>query len=172
MLVTESTRGDRVTIAPADGSTPPKPIPESALEQRSGVFSPDGRWMAFSEHGEGRDDVFIRSLSGAGGRRLVSAGGGTEPRWTKGGREIVYLSRTGMMAVPVDPTTGAVGAPSTLFRTTDLMGDRAGRTHSYDVTPSGDRFLVVKRVERPATQPLVIVLNWRPTLAQSARTTK
>jgi serine/threonine-protein kinase len=171
MLVTESSRGDQLTIATIDGSSPSRPTAETGREQRGGVFSPDGRWIAFSEHGGGRADIYIRSVSGVGGRRLVSTGGGTEPRWTKSGREIVYLSRTEMMSVSVDPSTGAVGNPTTLFRITDLKRDPDGRTHSYDVTPDGSRFLVVKRVERPNTQPLVVVLNWRPDLGRPAGST-
>jgi serine/threonine-protein kinase len=168
MLVTESSRGDQLTIASVDGSSPSTPALETGREQRAGVFSPDGRWIAFSEHGEGRADIYLRSVGGVGGRRLVSTGGGTEPRWTKGGREIVYLSRTEMMSVSVDPLTGAVGNPTSLFRITDIGRDPDGRTHSYDVTPDGTRFLVVKRVERSNTLPLVVVLNWRPDFGRSA----
>jgi Tol biopolymer transport system component len=168
MLVTESSRGDQLAIASIDGGSPSTPAPETGREQRAGVFSPDGRWIVFSEHGEGRADIYIRSVSGVGGRRLVSTGGGTEPRWTRGGREIVYLSRTEMMSVSVDPSTGAVGNPTRLFRISDIGRDPDGRTHSYDVTPDGARFLVVKRVESPNTLPLVVVLNWRPDLGRSA----
>jgi Tol biopolymer transport system component len=173
MLVTEATHGDHLTVAPVDGSGPAKPMGESSLEQRAATFSPDGRWVAFTEYGEGRSDVYIRSVSGVGGRRLVSAGGGSQPRWTKGGREIVYLSRSDMMNVSVDPSTGAVGAPTTLFRSTDVARPNAdGRTLIYDVTAGGDRFLLVKRVERLASQPLVVVLNWRPNLGRPAQGTK
>jgi eukaryotic-like serine/threonine-protein kinase len=162
MLLTESTTGDRVMIATVDGSGPLRPVAETSLEQRLGMFSPDGRWIAYSEHDDGRGDIYIRSVSGAGGRRLVSAGGGMQPRWTKGGREIVYLTGTALMSVNVDPETGTVGSPATLFRITDLDRDRDGRVHSYDVTPDGQRFLVVKHMPRRAVQPLGVVLNWRP----------
>ena len=149
-------------------STGGQPTAAGTLQQRLGVFSPDGRWIAYSEHGNARADIYIRSASGAGGRTLVSAAGGVQPRWTKGGREIVYLSGTAMMSVTVDLVTGAAGAPVMLFRVADTFYDSDGRTHSYDVTPSGDRFLFAKRVERPAAQPLVVVLNWRPNMGQPA----
>lgn len=73
-----------------------------------------------------------------------------------------------MKSASVDPATGDVGAPQTLFRITDLNAALDPRTHSYDVTPDGARFLVLKRVERPAAQPLVVVLNWRPDLGRPA----
>jgi hypothetical protein len=73
-----------------------------------------------------------------------------------------------MMSAPVDRATGTVGAPVPLFSAADLLFDPDGRTHSYDVASDGDRFLVLKRVERPGAQPLVVVLNWRPELGQRA----
>jgi len=75
---------------------------------------------------------------------------------------------TSMMSVAVDPSTGEVSAPVPLFRVTDLERRPDGRTHSYDVTADGERFLVVKRVERAATQPLAVVMHWRPDLGQPA----
>ncbi len=172
MLVTETSQGDRLMTGAADGSGPLKPVAEGGLEQRLGVFSPDGRWIAYSEHGTARAEVYLRSVSGTGGRRLVSAAGGIQPRWTKGGRELVYLSGTAMMSAAVDPATGTVGVTAMLFRVADLSYDPDGRTHSYDVTPGGDRFLVLKRVERPGAQPLVVVLNWRPDMGQGSRRDK
>ena len=162
LLYTETSSNDRMMIAPLDGKGSPAPVAESTLEQRVGVFSPDGRWIAYSERGEVRSEIYMRSVSGAGGRRLVSSNGGTEARWTKGGREIVYLSGPAMMSVSVDPITGAVGDPVRLFGVSDLAHDLSwGETLSFDVTASGDRFLVARRVERPDAQPLVVVLNWR-----------
>jgi hypothetical protein len=67
-----------------------------------------------------------------------------------------------MMSVAVDPLNGTVGSPVRLFSVNDVHVHPDGRTHSYDVTPDGNRFLFMRRVERPGAQPLVVVLNWRP----------
>ncbi|MGH7561732.1 MAG: hypothetical protein ACRENB_12015 [Gemmatimonadales bacterium] len=109
--------------------------------------------------GETRTGIYLQSVSGRGVRSLISTTGGTEPRWTRGGREIVFLSGTSMMSVSVNLLTGEVGVPVKLFETADLVRDIEGRTHSYDVTADGKRFLVLRRVERPAAQPLVVVLK-------------
>jgi Tol biopolymer transport system component len=170
ILATEIVAGSRVVVGTTDGSSPAQPWPKTDLAQGMASFSPDGRWIAFAENGGARTDVYLRSVSGAGGRRLVSADGGSQPRWTKGGREIVYLTGTSMMSAAVDPSTGNVGAPVELFRITDLDRDRDGNTFSYDVSADGQRFLVVKPVARAATQPLVVVLNWRPDMG--SRVTK
>jgi Tol biopolymer transport system component len=164
MLVTETFDGQRVLLASTADTIASRPLSETGSRQRLAVFSPDGRWIAFAQTDGGRSDVYIRSASGTGGRRLVSAGGGYQPRWTKGGREIVYLTGAAMMSVAVDPATGDVGMPTQLFRSGDVEHRLDDLVHSYDVTADGQRFLVIKPVARPATQPLVVTLNWRPNL--------
>src|SRR5204863_3817851 len=44
MLFAESSHGQRLMIAPVDGSGPSKAVVDGNLEQRSGDFSPNGRW--------------------------------------------------------------------------------------------------------------------------------
>ena len=166
LVFTESADKYQLMVARVDGGSQPKQLIAGTLEQqRLGAFSPDGRWIAYAEARDARAEVYIRSLSGTGERHVVSSGGGTEPRWTKGGRELVFVSAGTMMSASVNPVTGAIGVPEKLFPTRDLARNK-GVTYSYDVTPSGDRFLVVKRIERPGAQPLVVVLNWRPDLGK------
>jgi serine/threonine-protein kinase len=169
MLMMENPGRDRMMLVPLDSAGgPPRPLASSTLDQRLAVFSPDGRWIAYTEHGPGQADIYLRSVNGDGGRRLLSVGGGSEPRWTRGGREIVYLGPGSMISVAINPATGEAGTPAALFSTTDLEVDPWGRLHSYDVTPDGGRFLVAKTVPRPAALPLVVVLNWRPELGRPA----
>jgi hypothetical protein len=103
---------------------------------------------------------------------MVSAKGGNEPRWTRGGREIVYMGETAMMSVAIDPVTGAAGLPVPLFRITDVARDNAGRRHNYDVTGDGERFLLAKKVERPGAQPLSIIVGWKPDLSRRGETSR
>jgi hypothetical protein len=65
-----------------------------------------------------------------------------------------------MMAAPIAPATGEVGSPSVLFQVPSLIRLGGSRTHSYDVTPDGSRFLIVKPVDRAGVQPTVVALNW------------
>ncbi len=169
VALTEDTHTDRILIAPLDGSAPPKLLGEVGVSQRLAVFSPDGRWIAYEQETSGRNNVYLRSASGAGGPRPVSGDGGTEPRWTRGGREIVYRRGELMMAAPVAPATGEVGSPTVLFRVPSLIRLGGSRTHSYDVTPDGSRFLIVKPVERAGVQPTVVVLNWFSELQRKVR---
>jgi eukaryotic-like serine/threonine-protein kinase len=163
MLVTEYSDAFRVLIAAIGDGAPPRRLIEAGLA-RLAVFSPDGRWIAYSEHDGPRPEIYVRSADGSGARRLVSTGGGVQPRWTKGGREIVYLSGGSLMSATVDPASGEIGEPKALFGINDLDIDPYGRRHSYDVSPDGERFLVLRRVALPNALPLEVVVNWRPGL--------
>jgi eukaryotic-like serine/threonine-protein kinase len=138
-----------------------RPVETGAVEQRTADISPDGRWIAWGEmNPAGTFDVFVRALDGSGGRRQVSAEGGDQPRFTKGGRELVYRKGSALYAVPFEPTSGEAGTPVLLFRVADAGRTSQGRTVGYDVTPDGSRFLLVAPIERLGATPNVVVLNW------------
>jgi len=120
--------------------------------------APNGRWLAYKSNESGRWEIYVSPYPDvADSRRQVSADGGDDPRWTRGGRELVYRSGQRMMSVTVDAATGELGAPTELFRgayTTSTFGS------NYDVTPDGERFLMLRRA--PGTEPrqVVVVTNW------------
>ena len=83
------------------------------------AVSPDGRWIAASRWTEGRHDLVI--LDGNGGpAHEVTRDHALDlaPAWTADGRHLVWSSdRTGIpniLAVEVDPRTGAPGIPRLL----------------------------------------------------------
>ena len=120
-------------------------------------LSPDDRWIAYSTSpAEGRKlEVFLVATAG-GARRQLSVNGGRGPRWTRGGREIVYLTGDdSIMSVSVDPSTGSAQLPRFVLR-----DHRLAETRSFDVSADGERFLMVLPVPRPDAQPLTVVLNW------------
>ena len=156
----EAAARERLLFAPVAGgaSTPFDPRESS---QRAADFSPDGRWVVYDEVGANlRSEVYVRAIDGQGGRRQVSSDGGDQPRWTRGGREIVYRKGDAMLAASFDPATREVGVPTLLFAKKDAGRLGGGRTVGYDVTPDGSRFLLVTPVERETAQPTVVVINW------------
>ncbi|MEO5567600.1 MAG: hypothetical protein ABIR92_03865, partial [Gemmatimonadaceae bacterium] len=128
--------------------------------QRNAAFSPGGRWVSYDEFSaSGQSEIFVRSVNG-GVRRQVSADGGSQSRWTRGGRELVYRRGDAVIAVSFDPASGEVGAPVLLFSKRDAGRSGGGRTTGYDVSADGSRFVLVTPLERPGAQPTVVVLNW------------
>ena len=155
----ETLNSDRLMTAPF-GSGDPIAVGPSETSQRNAAFSPDERWMAYEEFSaSGQSEVFVRSV-GAGGRRQVSANGGSQSRWTRGGRELIYRKGDAIIAVAFNPATGEAGTPVTLFSKADAGRLANSRTVGYDVSADGSRFLLITPIERLDAQPTVVVVNW------------
>ncbi len=156
----ETDDSDRLMFAPIAGGDR-TPLGGSGAAQLNGAFSPDGRWLAYEEFSaSGTPEVYVRALDGRGGRRQVSADGGSQPSWTRGGREVVYRKGDAVFAASFQPATGEIGMPTFLFRKPDAGRLGQNRTRGYDVTPDGSQFLLVVPIERPDALPTVVVLNW------------
>jgi len=125
------------------------------------TLSPDGRWMAYDSDESGRVEVYAQSFPDPSVRRWkVSPANGSEPMWTRGGRELVYRKGDSVMAVSVDLQQGRSGPPVALFggRYPDSPGWT--RPRSYDVSPDGERFLLIKLPPEQARPRINVVLNW------------
>jgi eukaryotic-like serine/threonine-protein kinase len=145
---------------PARKGSPPEPHLQTAGNEgtRGAALSPDGRWLAYTFDGTGKDEVYVGAYPDLSEPRRISSRGGSDPVWAKSGRELYYLEGRNMMAVPVPVQTTPV------FRVgpaTKLFESHAGGVFpnvSYDVAADG-RFLMIKG----GTPSLVVqvVLNWR-----------
>ena len=99
----------------------------------------------------------------------MSAGGGSQPRWSgpgKGPFELFYISADSRL-VRVSVTTAAngqdvsIGQPVPLFSMPLTGAVHGGTSFEYDVSADGLRFLVDAFVEWPNT-PISLILNRRP----------
>ena len=140
----------------------PLPFSQTGFNERDGRFSPNTRWVAYTSNQSGQDQVYIRSIS-ASGIWQISRDGGREPRWRRDGKELFFLSPEGkMMAVTLEETANAIqaGLPAELFdaRRPFLEGVGDNSRNNYDVTPDGQRFLIVQA--GAASDPIHVVLNW------------
>ncbi len=122
----------------------------SDRRENEAVYSPDGRWVAYSSGESGTSEVYVRAER-AEGKWQISSQGGAQPRWSRDGSELYYRSPNGLMAVEVD--TGEsfrAGRPEFLFE--GPLGDMSGVQlpgyifPDYDVGPDG-RFVVFQRRE-------------------------
>jgi serine/threonine-protein kinase len=169
IVYVENNNSDRLYIAELGTNAKPRALTATGTAERSAAFSPNGRWIAYEELAHGQPDIYIIAADGTGRREQVSVEGGEQPRWTKGGKEIVYRRGSAVMAVPVDSSTGDAGKPVELFRKgqPDRLG--GGRTMAYDVSADGNRFLLVLPQQRVGSQPTVVVLNWFEELGRQTR---
>ena len=129
-----------MTRAQGAGKEPQrKPFVRTPADENFARFSPDGRWVVYSSNQSGRYEVYVRpfpaSDPGPGGM-LISTGGGIEPTWPSGGKEIFYVGADNMlMAVDVKAgVTLEAGVPRPLFRTAPA------RVIRYDAGPADSGF--------------------------------
>jgi hypothetical protein len=99
----------------------------------------------------------------------ISTEGGTEPVWNPKGRELFYRSGDKIMAVAADmtdPRSWAPGNPRMLFQGAYVPA--TGPVTNYDVSPNGQRFLMIKPTEQAQAAPtqINVVLNWTEELKQ------
>ena len=139
----------------------------SRFQETYPEFSPDGRWIAYTSNESGRDEVYVQAFPGPGGRVQISSEGGTEPVWSRSGKEIFYRQHDQVWATDVQIGSRlTAGKPRLLF-------ERAGfgwgfPVRSWDISPDGRRFLMVRLDERKP-QPvneITLVQNWFDELAR------
>jgi hypothetical protein len=107
-------------------------------------------------------EVYADRFPGLGAKRLVSATGGSWPRWSRDGSEMFYVSSDNrLMAAAVRATrdTLEIGAPHPLFTVRPRPPARLD-AYPYDVSPDGRRFVVNTVVEDPASAAITLVFNW------------
>jgi Tol biopolymer transport system component len=159
-----ATRGD-IKVLPLTGERRPFTFLASPFDEDSAMMSPDSRWVAYVSDETGRKEVFVATFPEPTRRHRISTEGGTQPRWSRDGRELFFItqSRT-IMATPFDSLSPDLpaGPARRLF---DVMMHRqfsSNVPYRYDVAPDG-RFLMVVRSseEVPA---LILVMNWQAML--------
>ncbi len=144
-----------IWVVKADGSAPPFPYLATPAIEKSGVVSPDDRWIAYDSNASGQFEVFVNSFPKASASPvIVSAAGGRNPRWGPDGRELFYWKDKRLIAVSLDLKS----RPQARNYTTVLETNYAGADNAnYDVSPDGKRFVIVTGRERP--QRLIVAIN-------------
>ena len=144
-----------------------QPVIQTAQSEQNGVISPDGRWLAYDSNDSGPSQIFVRPFPNANeGKTQVSTGGGSQPLWSRNGRELFYLAADGaIMSVSVEPgRKWTPGMPTKVIEKPYFGGVGNSSPRTYDVSPDGQRFLMLKQVATPdqsaAPARIVVVQNW------------
>ncbi|MEO5741464.1 MAG: hypothetical protein ABIS29_12810, partial [Vicinamibacterales bacterium] len=160
---------------PSTMSSQVEPIVDTAFDALNAEISPDGRYIAYQSNESGRHEVYVRPFPAENkGQWQVSSGGGTRPAWARNGRELFYLDQANKLTtVPVERSaaTFALGIPALVLNTAYAGSiDFASRT--YDVSPDGLRFLMIKDnvSGAPKLPGIIVVLNWFTELQQRVPT--
>ena len=160
--------GSDIYILRLDGKSNPQVFSRTKFSEGSPKFAPNGKWLAYSSNESSQPEVYVVEYPGPGKRITISTNGGTDPVWRQDGRQLYY--RLGDLMMVVDVSYGGsldVSKPRVLWRGNYLAGagsscGMAGPTSSnYDVTPDGDRFLMIADASPAAEcERLRMVSNW------------
>jgi serine/threonine protein kinase len=158
-----------VWILPRFGDRKPFPFIQSEFIDAGGVFSPDGRWIAYTTTEGSQSNVFVQPFPGAGRRYQVSRDGGSHPSWRADGKELYYVSADDMLMAVSIATSDSLqaGVPVPLFRFDGgLPAVSSGLVTltTYAATKDGKRFLVSSQAQESFARPLSVILNWPATI--------
>jgi len=138
-----------------------RPLLADPFVERDARFSPDGRLVAYVSHETTPSEIAIQTLDDRPKREVVSVGGGTQPVWTRDGRELLFVDPQGVLRKvgvrrgpdgrPIPGRPEHVGAP--------LIGEGHYGTQ-YDVSPNG-RLYLLDRQRGEAPREIGIVLGWQ-----------
>jgi Tol biopolymer transport system component len=145
----------------------PEQFLKSASVDVAPSFSPDGRWLAYDSDESGKDEVYVREFppptSGQGGKWQVSNDGGTRPRWSRTGHELMYQSADQIMAASYT-VKGDTFVPDKPRVWIAKLGAPPSAGSPWDLSPDGKRVAVVTPEGTPEApkqeHEIVMLLNF------------
>ncbi|MBI3451083.1 MAG: serine/threonine-protein kinase [Acidobacteria bacterium] len=156
VLLTSGTLETKLDILKLDMSSgaTPQPLIRTPFDEYGAVFSPDGRWIAYTSEESGRAEIYLQSYPSPATRLQVTSQGGSYPRWRADGGEVFFVTNTSHeSAIEIRQAASGpeAGKAVDLF---ELRGD------SCAPAPDGKRFLCDIRKEDPWMTPMTFVVNW------------
>jgi eukaryotic-like serine/threonine-protein kinase len=159
----KKTKATDVWALPLFGDRKPFPVVQTPGVDYYGMFSADGKWVAYVSDESGRAEMYVVPFPGPGGKWQISTGGGAIPFWPPG-HELFYLTADSRMVgveYTVDGTNFKVGKSRMLFG-----GRSLASSPGLDINAVDKRWLVAMTVAEPNISPLILVTNWTKLLKQ------
>ncbi len=144
-----------------EGEFSSQPLLDSEFAEQSAAISPSGHFIAYQSNESGQSEIYVRPFPDVDdGKWQISSDGGIGPVWAPGGQELFYRNGDAMMVVDIktEPAFTA-GSPVVLFTGRYTIW---GGFVNYDISPDGQRFLMIKEVDEEEGQQdqINVVLNW------------
>jgi len=148
--------GDVMTLS-VDAGGELEPLLQTSAVDWGLTFSPDGRFIAYTSDASGRYEVYVQPYPPTGSKFQVSIDGGEEPQWSPRGDELYYRNGNEWMhaSITTEPEL-EIGRPQLLFRGNYLNVPGP----SYDVSPDGERFLLLEPPHQEPPTELHLIVNW------------
>lgn len=165
-LLATLTRGDRdqgIAAVRLDAPYEQEMLLDGRGAELQPALAPDGRWLAYQSDESGRFEVYVRPYPDVHRRRWqVSTSGGTSPRWTRDGRELLYHHDGAILRATIQTTPAfRAGTPA---RVVPVGLERDDRGPRFELSPDGQRFLVLRPAEGAGAEHgaahFTIVRHW------------
>jgi serine/threonine protein kinase len=161
--------GDVLGIRPGI-DTAAVPLVATKFEEGGPALSPDGKWLAYVSAETGQHEVYVAPFPNTTAAKwAVSTRGGTEPLWSRNGKELFYRdSSSNLVAVEVKTNPAfSLGRSAGLFSAAEFRAHPLAP--QYDVSPDGQRFLMIRGATRSGIDKLIVVENWFEELKEKSR---
>jgi Tol biopolymer transport system component len=148
----------------------------AGFHQNGSVFSPEGDWLAYYSNESNSDNqIYVQSVPPSGVQHQITLDGGVFPLWAADGDELIYrrpgtaaIDGTRLISVELTGDDTVTAGPERLLPISGFSV--VGAYRDYDITPDGERFLMVfsEDYAAPAGAPrrqVNVVLNWFEELA-------
>jgi Tol biopolymer transport system component len=117
--------------------------------EREPMFSPDGRWIAYSSAETGRPEVYVRPFPGPGGTWQISTDGGLFPTWSRTKHELFYGTNNGqVMVAAYTPEGDSFRAEKPRLWSEQGFVTR-GIDRMFDLHPDGERVALAPATQTP-----------------------
>jgi hypothetical protein len=155
-----------VLVLDLSAEGPPRTLLATAFGEGRPALSPDGRWIAYESDETGQREVYVRPYPDVDtGKWQVSTNGGSQPLWSPDNSKLYFWGPEQFMEADVETD------PAFRRRTAQALFSLAGFStpaianvaRSYDVSPDGERFLMMKLArspDAPSTFRVIVVENW------------
>lgn len=110
--------------------------------EREPIFSPDGRWLAYSSNESGRFEVYVRAFPDIGRQWVISEGGGSYPTWSRSNQELYYGTPAGQIMSAAYTAEGQTFRVQKARPWAESRYSLRGPNRMFDLHPQGQRFAV------------------------------
>ncbi|MGH9498878.1 MAG: protein kinase domain-containing protein [Terriglobales bacterium] len=145
-----------IYVQPVDGG---KPIPllTQSYDERDGVVSPNGKWMAYLSNESSRLELYVTDFPGAHSKMQISSEGAFWHDWSHDGKKLYFANGKKLMAAEIrNPETMELGGTALV---TTLEAQPLGF--------GGDgRLLVLQSANGQQAEPLRMVLHFQESLGK------
>ena len=157
----QTTGSTEIWIASAAGGEEPRLLKRAGRTSGGGRVSPDGRWLAYVSDESDSLEVYASPIDGSSKHRISTAGG-IQPRWHKGGRELLYLAPdNALMSVAVEPGASFKASPPERLFASCLTSQPPYYSGRFDVADDGTTFWLCPG-GRAASGVVTVSVGWSP----------